>query len=217
MNTNDKFINNKGLYFTVEKYVSNIEVFVRFDDSGYKCKARKGDILKGKVRDRMSPSVYGVGYDTGERHKTRVSKGVFSKAYTTWRNMLKRCYGKSEREKHKSYDICEVSDCWHNFQNFADWFELNYPKESGEWQLDKDKLSNGNKIYSPETCCFITRSENMDLVDNKVCITIRNTKTGEVRSFCSLTCAVDYTKSDSGTMTRLHQGKCKSTKGWVLA
>lgn len=217
MKSGDKFVNNSGLSLTIDSYVSNVEVYVSFDVTGYKTKARKCDIINGKVRDRMHPSMYGIGFDTGEKYKTRRSKGYFSKAYTTWKNMLKRCYGKSEREKHKSYDSCFVSTEWHNFQNFAEWFEVSYPKIDGDWQLDKDKLSGESKVYSPSTCCFISRKENMDLVDNKVSITIKNKESGEVKSFNSMSDAVKYTGSDSGTMTRLKQGKCNSTKGWVLA
>lgn len=213
----DKFVSNSGLTFTIDRYVSNREVYLTFDVTGYKAKAYKSDILRGKVRDRMHPSVYGVGYDTGGKHKTRAANKVFSKPYLTWKNMLNRCYGTAEREKLKSYNDCVVDPVWHNFQNFADWFEENYPKECGDWQLDKDKLSGDSKIYSPSTCCFISRAENMRLVDNKVSIKLKNKTTLEVVEFGSMTEAVKYTGSDSGTMTRLKQGKCKHTKGWVLA
>lgn len=217
LSVGDTFTSNSGLEFQIERVENYRSIFVKFTATGYRAKAATSDILRGKVRDRMHPSMYGVGYDTGGRHKTRSGNKVFSKPYLTWKNMLNRCYGNAEREKLKSYDDCTVDPIWHNFQNFAEWFEMNYPKTNGDWQLDKDKLSGESKVYSANTCCFISRKENMDLVDNKVPITIKNKKSGEVKSFSSMSDAVKCTGSDRGTMTRLKQGKCNSTKGWVLA
>ena len=59
---------------------------------------------------------------------------------------------KKGQEKQPSYIGCLVDEEWHNFQNFAEWFEDNYVEG---WHLDKDILIKGNKIYSPETCCFV--------------------------------------------------------------
>lgn len=217
MNQGDKFVSNSGLSFTIDSYVSNVEVYLTFDVTGYKTKAGKSDILRGKVRDRMNPSMYGVGFDTGGKHKTRSANKVFSKSYLTWKNMLKRCYGKTERKLHYSYRYCTVDPLWHNFQNFAEWFNDNYPLKEGDWQLDKDKLSSGCKIYSPKTCCFISRAENIGLVDNKICVKIRNISTGEIKSFSSLSNAARYIGSKSCTMSRLKRGICKHTAGWELA
>ena len=47
---------------------------------------------------------------------------------------------------------------WHNFQNFAQWHEENYIEG---FVLDKDILQKGNKIYSPENCCFVPNEINV--------------------------------------------------------
>jgi hypothetical protein len=41
---------------------------------------------------------------------------------------------------------------WHRFSSFEKWGKEQY-KEIG-WELDKDWLLMGNRVYSPETCCF---------------------------------------------------------------
>lgn len=69
-------------------------------------------------------------------------------AYRAWRGMLKRCYNNPT----EAYKNCVVCDDWLTYDNFREWYNPRY-KEG--WELDKDWLSRGNKIYSPETCCVI--------------------------------------------------------------
>ena len=46
---------------------------------------------------------------------------------------------------------------WHNFQNFAEWYNNNY-KEN--YCLDKDIICKDCKIYSSNTCAFVPREIN---------------------------------------------------------
>lgn len=63
--------------------------------------------------------------------------------------------------KYPTYIGCEVNKYWHNFQNFGDWFKENWkPYMDSSWCLDKDILVKGNKVYSPETCCFVPNEIN---------------------------------------------------------
>lgn len=78
--------------------------------------------------------------------------------FTVWRGMLFRCY---EHKHNKSYEQCSVCDEWLSLNNFSKWFYKNYRKG---WQLDKDILCDGVKIYSPDTCCFVPREINMCVV-----------------------------------------------------
>jgi hypothetical protein len=109
------------------------------------------------IKNRSTPTIYGVGY-LGEGNYNR--KNDF-KAYERWRAMFKRCYCKSDLERHTTYKGCIVCEEWHNFQNFADWFYKNYYEVENEtMELDKDILHKDNKIYSPNTCCFVTHRIN---------------------------------------------------------
>lgn len=99
--------------------------------------------------DKMKKRLYGVAYFDGYNKRCD--------AYMHWRNMLERCYH-PKCVKHKFYQDCSVCDEWLLFSNFKKWFD-EQTKEKG-WQLDKDILVKGNKVYSPSTCCFVPQEVN---------------------------------------------------------
>jgi len=105
--------------------------------------------------DCFDRTVLGVGF----RGDGEFRKATHKEAYERWRAMLRRCYDKKFQEKNKSYIGCVVCDEWHNFQVFAKWY---YKNKIDGFDLDKDIKAGGRgKIYSPETCTFVTRRENV--------------------------------------------------------
>lgn len=109
------------------------------------------------------PLVYGVGY-IGEGKYKPTKNNRITKEYSTWNNMLKRCYNKKLQEKLHTYRGCTVCNEWKNFQVFAKWFEGNHVEG---FHLDKDLLVNGNKVYSKKTCAFIPQELNKFITNNK--------------------------------------------------
>ena len=89
---------------------------------------------------------YNIGYNLGNKYGTNF------KVYDVWHEMLRRCYCEKNLIRRPTYIGCTVDERWHNFQVFAEWYEENY---IDGFQLDKDILVKGNKIYGPETCCFV--------------------------------------------------------------
>lgn len=58
----------------------------------------------------------------------------------------------------------KVCDEWLDYSKFADWAARHYfPKA----HLDKDILGNGSRIYSPDTCAFVSRELNLFYKDGK--------------------------------------------------
>lgn len=101
----------------------------------------------------------GVGINDADYVTQRIVNGkkVCCKIYSRWYNMILRCYGEKHRYKFKSYEGCTVCDEWLTFSNFKAWMERQ------DWEdkdVDKDLLFDGNKIYSPETCCLLDRTIN---------------------------------------------------------
>ena len=72
-----------------------------------------------------------------------------------------------------SYKSCTTTPYFNFFANFKDWCRhqigFGSKDENGKhFALDKDILIKGNKIYSPETCCFVPNEINNLLSPNRV-------------------------------------------------
>ena len=83
--------------------------------------------------------------------------------YRAWTHMLERCYSTKYQERYPTYKGCSVSDDWLIYSVFKNWMEAQ------NWegkQLDKDLLFEGNKVYSAETCVFVTKTINSFTTDS---------------------------------------------------
>lgn len=131
------------------------EDVVIFRHMWFKC------VRNGTVKNPYHPTVFGKGYIGLGKYNSRGLNGKLTKSYNTWKGVLERCYCKKFSKRVSTYKDVTVCEEWLNFQNFAEWFEENYnPETMKDWHLDKDILVKGNKIYSPETCCFIPQTIN---------------------------------------------------------
>ena len=77
--------------------------------------------------------------------------------YRKWKDLLRRCYSEKFLQGSPTYRGCSVCEEWKTFSNFMAWMKTQ-PWNGKE--LDKDILIPGNKIYSPETCVFVSPSLN---------------------------------------------------------
>lgn len=83
--------------------------------------------------------------------------------YRRWTNMLQRCYSEKFLDKNPTYRGCRVGTSWKWFTNFKSWMK------NQDWKgksLDKDIIVPDNKVYSEETCAFISRQVNTVLIDS---------------------------------------------------
>jgi len=99
--------------------------------------------------------VYGVGINDSI-HNAQINKNnkIIWRCpfYGRWENMLRRCYSSRYHKTKPSYIGCSVCPEWLYFSKFCLWMQ------SQKWEgmaLDKDLLVKGNKVYGPDTCCFI--------------------------------------------------------------
>lgn len=122
---------------------------VQWVETGNYQKIRTDTLLSGSIKNPMKPSVEGVGfvgvgpYPTNDRDM-----------YNSWASMIARCYRKKLKDRYPTYAECYCTEEWKNYQNFCEFYTKDKWRRKG-WQLDKDLLVLGNKIYSPETCVFL--------------------------------------------------------------
>lgn len=108
--------------------------------------------------------IYGVGYNSKTNHRAS-EKGVMTTSYTTWHCMMQRSYDLKYQARKPTYIGCDVDESWHDFQDFAEWYKSHNYSDLG-FALDKDILIPNNKLYSPETCCFVPQEINK-LLNNR--------------------------------------------------
>lgn len=137
---------------------------VKFLDTGNLRFFTKKEILTGKVKDLYKPRIFDVACIG------KASKKENYKLYSIWYQMISRCYNKNHK-RYKEYGGkgVTVSKEWHCFENFLNTvidvenynLEMISNTKKG-LNLDKDflQLNKENKIYSKETCVFVTNIMN---------------------------------------------------------
>lgn len=136
-------------------------------------------------------------YNSKGKHKTRgpVPDKIKTKACQLWENIRNRCEYLPVKDEVRFGKYSDVDSCkdWKDFQKFAEWFEK--VQESGfyvkGWQLDKDLLVKGNKIYGPEFCVFLPEEVNKAL----------NTKR---RNQGELPTGISYNKPETNARTHIN-------------
>lgn len=161
----DVFQANNGGSVTVIEYKSCDEVLARWNDEhGHVSTVSSRNIRKGAIGNPYYRSARGVGYLGVGRHPATKGRDL-TPAYQSWNGMIGRCYDERFILRHPTYADCTVHPDWHNFQVFAEWFYSQPHSETAGFEIDKDLLVLGNKIYSAETCSFVPGVINRLLVD----------------------------------------------------
>ena len=170
----------QGYQVKVLEYKNCREVLIEFQDE-YKWQtwAEWCNVTKGTVKNPFHKMIYGVGYlgimSNGDKPLTTKQN---ARAYHIWNDMIRRCYSGN----YSTYENVEVCERWHSFALFLEDlpkiknYELWLQNENERVSLNKDLfytengLEHTNKIYSLETCQFLTNVENAKEVhDRKLC------------------------------------------------
>ena len=196
----------------VIEYTTHNNVLVEFLDTGNRTHAYAANIRDGNVKDRMRPTVQGVGFIGIGAYRSH-KDGKDTKAYKAWNNMMIRCYSKKLHDKHPTYHECAVAEEWFNFQLFAKWYYKNVPDMNKTWHLDKDIKVEGNKIYGPDTCLLVTPGENASHSSARK-FRIKSPDGYIYDGFNVTRFCKEHGLHQSG-LSRVLNGKIKSTKGWT--
>jgi hypothetical protein len=95
----------------------------------------------------------------GDRYRTKSGQ--------VWSDIVKRCkIGGSHQLRYPTYLGCKVSETFKDFQLFTNWYVSQAGYSVRGYQLDKDILVSGNKLYSEHTCVLVPQQLNLFLTDS---------------------------------------------------
>lgn len=168
-----KGINNQGESFEVISFGESVRkrrtYNVKFEHTGYIKSFNRRYILNGQIKDPYYPTIYGVGCCGNQRTQNADCTANLAE-YEIWKSMLSRCYNKDNKNYNnygaKGIKVCDRWLCYEYFcQDLPNILGYNmwkmYPNI---YRLDKDTLQQDiedcNKVYSPETCIFISARNN---------------------------------------------------------
>lgn len=91
--------------------------------------------------------------------------------YAVWRAMQQRCKPQYW-VKRKHYSGTSCSESFNSWDYFYEWAVIQagygcFDDKGKPFELDKDLLSEGDKVYSENTCCFLPRELNQALAMNQ--------------------------------------------------
>jgi len=89
--------------------------------------------------------------------------------YKLWQGMLERCFCKKYKQKKPTYEGVACSKDWLSMTKFIEDVSQMRGHDLSGWQLDKDILQKGNKLYSKDTCCFVPLEVNILLTKRDKC------------------------------------------------
>lgn len=141
---------------------------IEFLDTGYHTIVTRRSLYDGKVKDRLLPSVYGVGCIGQE--DIFLPYNTERVIYKVWEGMISRCYNPKDFH-YSNYGAIgvKVSDRWLSYRNFQNdvMNKPNYERKLLEphmFHLDKDFLQSNipvhQRVYSNENCIWISMYEN---------------------------------------------------------
>lgn len=157
----DRFTNRDGAVAEVVERAGDGKAKVVFLATGYELVTLTKNLHSGKdFKDPYHPSKFGVGY-CGTKYPCEKERH-----YHLWSGMLQRCYACDYSLANQTYKDVYVEDFLLSYENF---YELVDSKEGFHlgYEMDKDLLIKGNKVYSRESICFLPKIINVAIQGGK--------------------------------------------------
>lgn len=107
------------------------------------------ECFRESISSRSRKPISNVAINDGE------IDAVHTRIYQIWHGMIKRCHNDKVQASHNAYRDASVCNDWLTFSSFLNWVESSESGYMDGYDLDKDILRKGNKLYSPDTCCFV--------------------------------------------------------------
>jgi len=108
---------------------------------------------------RKRSLIFGVGINDWVGNIELDGKKI--REYKLWKSMLQRCFDEKCKQKYPTYEGVTCSKEWLSMTKFIDDVSQMRGYGLSGWQLDKDILQKGNKLYSKDNCCFVPLEVNI--------------------------------------------------------
>jgi len=155
---------------------------------------------------------------------------LFPKEWRLFYGMFYRCYSDKEHKRFPSYVGCGVVRSWRCFATFCK--DLTKLEGYTEWKQDKNKKNNyaldkdikikDNKIYSKDTCMFVTHSQNSSDALKRRNLTgltyiATNVSTGYQEEFTNQAEFAEKYNLNGGAISSCIHKKIDYVKNWVFS
>ena len=213
---------NNDEKYKVINYLNDL-VTIKFLETGYITTVKSSVLCGGFIKDKLKPSVCGVGYLGYCGNINR------SKEYKLWKGIIERCYN-TKRKDYQKYGYRGITVCerWKCFKNFLEDIEKidGYDKEkffANELDLDKDikqkNIPTNKKIYSIETCMFVDKHINRSITTRKSTPSVNIISTNGdyvLETSCPIEELAKKINVKTQYITRILRGGAKTHKGWTF-
>lgn len=209
------YTNKYGKAYIIGQGEKNNYLKVKFENTGTVDEFRKDAVLRGEIRDKYAVTLYNIGIVGNIK-----TRGKYKRYYTVWRNMISRCYAEGQPAY---YNIVTVSDKWKTFENFFKdtpnidgWNSELF--NNGMLVLDKDlkQRYSKNKMYSLETCTWVSKEINNSVQDKQQTQFIAISPCGiEHKDYNIARFAREHNLERKQISAVLHN-RYKSTNGWTF-
>ena len=193
--------NNQGNLLVIDN-VKGRNIEVTFLNTNFTKVIQKSHLREGKARDPYEPTKYGIACVGNVKNYPKED-------YKRWENMIERCYREGGVGNYKDCSVCEE---WLIFENFYRDIQTMENYGLPNIHLDKDLKVKGNKVYSLNTCQFISDVANSSHGSftgkwkaEKGSIVIYATYSSELGALIGV------------TGSAIRQGNRKTNTGWIIS
>ena len=149
--TGEVRFNTFGSEMIITEYRGCDDIDVYFPQYNHTVRKRGyRNFKKGAIRCPYEPRVCGVGY-LGEGDYKSCINNVTTKEYECWLHIITRYYNPNASRYKEGYTVCEE---WHNFQNFAEWYNDNYYEVEGHEMVVSCGFLTNDKVITPDNTIF---------------------------------------------------------------
>lgn len=151
--------------FEVVNVADAQNIVVRFVGDDKSVIPKKPTKKNHRIKGFSTPTVCGFGIKNEKYPCTYIDeKGVKKnrREYQIWQGMIARCYNKNSFAKHPTYEGCTIDESFRHYADFYEWCNSQIGFKE-KFELDKDLLMKGNRLYSKDLCLFLPKEINVAL------------------------------------------------------